>query len=157
MLVNSYESESPFAHLRELLHVRVLFRSNQDPNSFASIVKWWEWRRITYNVVLLILGIVSTYIYWTLFDKYAPDPADDGIFPGLMPIIVGIVANFFYTSGWTFEILLRLIRGRGSKRLAPALFGLGLGFSMLVVSVPAISALVLTTHMHSTHHTHWPQ
>lgn len=155
MLVESYENESPFAHLRELLHVRVLFRPNQDPDRFSSIVKWWEWRRITYNAVLLILGIVSYYIYWTLFDKYAPDPANDGMFPGLGILVVGVGANVFYTVGWISETVLRLLRGRGSKRLAPLLFGLGFAFSVLVFCVPVISALTLTAHMHSTHQTHW--
>jgi hypothetical protein len=80
-----------------------LFVQNPKSDTFRGIVAWWEKRRIHYNLVLLIVGIWSTYTYWSLFDQYAKDPSDDGIFPGLMPIVFGIMANIFYTSGWIIE------------------------------------------------------
>jgi hypothetical protein len=155
MFEAAQERATPFRALREVCTVRCLFAVNANADRFVGIVKWWELRRIPYNGILLILGICSTYIYWHLFDRYAPDPADDGIFPGLMPIFVGLAANIFYTAGWIVEGLVRAVRHRGSLSLRRSLFVLGFAFSVLVVSFPACAAMLNTYFMHQAHLTHW--
>jgi len=144
------------AHLRAASSPRGLFAANRCSNENHCIIKWWELRRIQYNAIMLVIGVPSVLVYWNMFSKYAADPADDGIFPGLMPIFVGLVANFFYTSGWITECAVRALKGKGAPKLGPILFALGLVFSIFVVSLPAISALELTSQMHRAHLTHWP-
>jgi hypothetical protein len=135
---------------------RELFAPNPCADSFAGVRKYWELRRPIYNAILLPIGIVSTIIYWTLLDKYAVPSSDDGIFPGPMPIFIGIAANVFYTSGWLVESLLLLLRRHGSIRFGPILFTTGLMFSMLLIAFPGGIAIELTHKMHKAHQSHRP-
>ena len=157
MLQGAGESKSTVSALRQVFTPRGLFAPNPCSDQFRCIFNWWELRRVPYNAIMLVIGIASTYIYWSLFDKYAPASEDDGIFPGLMPIFVGIVANVLYTSGWLVEAWLLKARGRGTQKLGPLLFAIGIVFSILVVSIPAVSSIVLTIQMHDAHHNQWSQ
>jgi hypothetical protein len=133
----------------------LLFAKNSRPDKFRGIVAWWEKRRLHYNLILLVFGVWSTYTYWSLFDQYAKDPSDDGIFPGLMPILFGIMANVFYTSGWVIESALLFVRRKAGPRVGRALFVAGLCFSTLLTLVPGVAGLLNTARMRRAHQSHW--
>jgi hypothetical protein len=132
-----------------------LFAPNRDAARLGGVLWWWESRRIHYNIVMLSAGLASAYVYWHLFDLYAPDPADDGFFPGLGCILFGLAANLAYCSGWIFEGLLMLIRRRGLANAGPILFGLFLAASLLLVSLPAVNGIRLIHEMHAAHAAKW--
>ena len=55
------------------------------------IILWWEIRRIGYNVILFIAGLLSFYIAFVSIP--------------LIYLAIGIGLNLIYTSGWIIEIL----------------------------------------------------
>jgi hypothetical protein len=144
---------------RRLIHAMQwsgLFHHNREARTFFGIIRWWESRRFHYNVILLLAGISSSYVYWHLFGLYAQDPSDDGMFPGLLEISFGIMANVFYTFGWMIECLLLLVfRRRGLPFAGAPLFVTGLALSVLLALVPGISGIVNTVLMMRAHQQHW--
>jgi len=119
--------------------VKTLFEPAKDPSSFPNIVKWWELRRIAFNVLVGAVGIVSFIVNLWLWTTYIQKPnEDDGFGPVVPAIVFGILANFFYTSGWIVEGLALAIRKRGSPEIGPRLFKLGLGSSLVLASLPGL-------------------
>jgi hypothetical protein len=142
--------------LMHAMHWSTLFKPNRNATSFVGIIEWWERRRLHYNVVLLVAGLCSSSLYWHLFGLYAPDPSDDGIFPGLAEIAFWIMANVCYTFGWMVEcVLLLVVRRRGLRIAGTPLFAAGLVFSLLLTLAPGISAIVNTIAMKRAHQSHW--
>jgi len=135
---------------------RDLFARNRDANSFKRIFFWWEKRRLHYNMILLVVGICSYLVYWHLFDLYAPDPADDGMFPGLGIIVCGFVANVLYTLGWVVESALLLASSRRGLPFFGRLFYIiGLVFSVLLAMLPGIAGVFNTLAMMRANQGHW--
>lgn len=102
------------------------------------IVRWWEKRRIRYNLLVGAVGFAS----WCLVliaGSGAVKPGVDFEEPIVMlvgPIFYGIMANICYTLGWVVDTVFY----RGSPR--KILFNAGLIFSMVLTSLPGIWALV---------------
>jgi hypothetical protein len=63
-------------------------------------------------------------------------PGEDVVEPTAL-FLAPLVANAFYTLGWLVELLVELQMGP-SPKLGRFLFKLGLGFSLFVISVPAV-------------------
>jgi hypothetical protein len=116
-----------------------LFLPAENPSSFGNIVAWWELRRIAFNTLVGAVGIVSFIVNLWLWTTYIQKPGEDDGFGPLVPVIVfGILANLFYTSGWIVEGLSLVIRRHGSAEIGPRLFKLGLGFSLVLASLPGL-------------------
>ncbi len=92
------------------------------------LIKWWERKRITYN---LLVGISGAAVF--LLPIFAEDLR---IFIplGIMAAIYAFFANVFYTLGWILEVLLvvyfKKINGIGQYKYI--LFLIGTIFSMLL-------------------------
>lgn len=132
-----------------------LVAGNKKKDDLSAIVLWWEKRRLLYNLVLLAVGIYSITTYWDQFALYASDPADDGIFPGPMPIAYGIMANVCYTFGWMLESVIFIRLKRRKLPSGQPLFAIGLIFSVLLTLFPAWAAISNTNEMRRAHQTHW--
>jgi hypothetical protein len=106
------------------------------------VIGWWEGRRPVYNLVMLVVTIVSLFVYLTaIISSGKLAPGEDAIEP--LGLIVGVVVfpvaiNVCYTLGWLVELVVRGIRPSTTPRFAPVLLGLGLGFSVALVSLPAV-------------------
>jgi hypothetical protein len=100
------------------------------------VVRWWEARRITYNLLVGVAGILSLIL--TVFvGSMAVKPGDDFEEPmGLIffSIAFAITANVCYTSGWIVD----LVRYRGGP--SRKLFRVGLIFSVVLALLPALWA-----------------
>lgn len=75
------------------------------------IIRWWEIRRIPYNVILFIIGIASILGMEWLMVRVIP-VGEDAVEPfvlALGSVVYGIMANLCYTLGWIVEV-------KGSKR-----------------------------------------
>src|ERR1039458_6640526 len=155
MFEQSLQSGSVLPSLLELCKPSYLFRANDKAGHFGNVLWWWESRRAHYNAIMLLMGVASWWLYWHLFDLYAPDPADDGMFPGLMVIVFGVAANVCYCAGWVLEGLLLLVRRRAMPNVGRVFLAVGLAFSLFLVAVPSINALRLTHAMHVSHANHW--
>jgi hypothetical protein len=109
--------------LNPLLIVKKENRTNLD------IIRWWETRRLLYNLFSLMGGIISITIMRLLVKL---EPGEDLIEP-LAIIGFGILSNVGYTFGWLTEIGLKK-----DNRYAPKMFKLGLYLTLFLIFLPAV-------------------
>ena len=128
-----------------LLRRTALVQRETELTDTWQIIGWWETRRVPYNLLVGIAGLVSIAACWlavgvggAFLDKplQRPDPPLFGIV-----LVYAVVANFCYSGGWLAELVwLRLWRIR-QPRLAVLSFSLGLLFSILLTLLPAVAAV----------------
>lgn len=72
----------------------------------GEVVRWWELRRLLYNMILLVVGIAAIAGMEWLMDKVVPI-GEDAIEPmalALGVVVYGVMANICYTLGWVIEL-----------------------------------------------------
>lgn len=108
----------------------------------ADAVAWWEGRRLAYNLAVGAVAIISFVIYYvSIVSTGVLKPGEDVIEPvALMaaPILAPIAINICYTAGRAVDAPLRFLIPSLSSRFTSWLFAIGLAFSLVVVSLPAI-------------------
>lgn len=104
---------------------------------------WWEARRLPYNAIVGVIGLVSgasmlTVAYVCARSGGAPIGLPD---PPLLAVVgvlaYGIGANVCYTGGWVTELLIARFWGVQTERFGPIAFTLGTVFSAIVTLAPA--------------------
>jgi hypothetical protein len=95
---------------------------------------WWETRRVVFNLILFVVGLLSI-----LIGNYAMLASP--------PILLGIIAyaiaaNIFYTLGWISEILWSAGDTTRTEALRPNVFRLGLLFSVCLTLLPGSVVLL---------------
>jgi hypothetical protein len=118
-----------------------LFAPPSTPVTPGAAIRWWEKRRVAYNVIVLAAALVSFVLFFVanLASGDLP-PGEDAVEPlGLIAgtILFPVAINVCYTLGWLVEAPLRSLVRRPLRNLGPALFSTGLAFSLLVVTAPA--------------------
>jgi len=103
------------------------------------IFQWWEARRLRYNALLLIMGIITCLL--VLFTGiYAYEPKMKFEEPNMItvgPFAYGIAANIFYTFGPLIDVIF--YRGRPRVKL----FKTGLIFSLILTALPSVWAVTI--------------
>ena len=101
---------------------------------------WWEIRRIPFNILILVVGILSLGSI-LLIGSYSVRPAEaDGFEPLstlFAAIAYGIFANLAYTLGWVTELLWSWGDTERTESLRRRIFWLGVAFSVAVTLLPA--------------------
>jgi hypothetical protein len=139
-----------FALARRILSHRFFARSDEEASVWRTI-RWWEMRRIPYNLLVGAAGIVSLLVLVVCelvvenVQHVSAGPMPDpplfllaGIF------FYGVAANLCYTSGWVVELFARRIWGPATGALGPITFALGLGFSVLLSLLPGMFVIAVT-------------
>jgi hypothetical protein len=101
------------------------------------IFAWWERRRIAFNVLVGLTGVV-TWLLVLIAGSAAVKPGDDFEEPIVMilgPFLYAILANVCYTSGGIFDVLF------DRRRPRVQLFRTGLYFSIALTAAPGLWAL----------------
>ncbi len=96
----------------------------------AAILRWWEARRLTYNVAVGSAGLVTL----AAFQLVARLPMR--AFPWPVVVAYGLMANVCYSFGWIAESLLQRWLRRETYGLGPALWRHGLVFSVGLTLLP---------------------
>lgn len=107
-----------------------------------SILRWWEKRRVPYNLIVGGAGTVATatFIFFAMIPPFGSVPS----LQILIPIgVFGVMANVCYTLGSLVEILTLKIWGREVLPIGPALFRMGLTFSVGLALLPALLILII--------------
>lgn len=98
------------------------------------LLQWWESRRLVYNGVVGVTGVVSL----TMVELFAWLPPGPHFSIPLMGVVVfGVAANVCYSMGWFVESAAERLWGREAPLLGPALFRQGLSFSVGLTLLPA--------------------
>ena len=110
------------------------------PRSVGGIFRWWEKRRLAYNLFMLPTGLTTVGVLGVVLNL--PPGAPPGGTP-MEPefftacVIYGLLANVCYTLGATVESTAHLAFGREVLPVGPALWRMGLTFSMGLTLLPA--------------------
>ncbi len=102
------------------------------------IVCWWEWRRLLYNFLLLVIGIASIIGFEVLMGKVIP-PGEDaeepmGLFLGI--IFYAVMANLCYTAGWMVELGTRKADPIAARQRGKWMFRAGMWISAFLTTAP---------------------
>jgi hypothetical protein len=113
---------------------RLLFPAPAEVRTTGSIFRWWESRRLTFNVIVGSAGLV-TLAAMNLIALLPPLSARLGVFwPGI--ILYGFFANLFYSLGFVTEAAMQRAWHEETPRVGPALFRQGLIFSVGLTLFP---------------------
>lgn len=101
----------------------------------GAIVGWWERRRLAYNVAVGTAGLISlgtvTVIGGLLGEQVTP-------FPWQPVVVFGVLANVCYLLGPATEVFIEKLWGRTVLPTGPALYRMGLTFSVGLALFPAL-------------------
>jgi hypothetical protein len=133
------KSVQPFSRLR----ASSLCRRDIPITSAREAIGWWEARRIPFNLIVGIAGILSTVVVCVVgLGSYFLFDGDFGLPPPLFAVLgvlfYGIAANVFFTGGWLAELIVRKIWPAETDRFSTLSFSLGLIFSVVLTLAPAI-------------------
>ena len=103
--------------------------------SLGGILRWWESRRLHYNLIVGATGVVS-FTFAMAISHLPPDPKPGP--PWALPLVYGVAANLCYFTGPVLETLAETIWGRKLLPVGPALFRIGLTFSVCLTLLPVL-------------------
>jgi hypothetical protein len=108
----------------------------------ASILKWWERRRPAYNVAVGAAGAFSL-LAMTGIMRIPPHPFEmrTGV-PWQTVVAFGVLANVCYLLGPTVEILAHKLWGSSVLPIGPALYRMGLTFTVGLALLPTLLAII---------------
>lgn len=113
-------------YLDKLLQVKT------EERSFFQVIIWWELRRILYNIIILIAGILSLLIMLTAASgRVHLEPGEDFYEPIMIPIFA-FLCNMGYTLGLLTEVFIKR-----SLTYGPKMFKRGLYFTLFWVFLPS--------------------
>jgi hypothetical protein len=108
----------------------------------ASIIGWWESRRLGYNLTVGAAGLTSLAIVTTVAHLPPGARGEMGLFPPWQPIVVfALLANVCYLLGPAVEIVVHKLFGRQILPVGPSLFRMGLTFSVGLAFLPTLLIL----------------
>lgn len=113
----------------------LLFARPKIPQTWGSIIKWWEARRLYYNLILLIVPAQILIFHWTSF-KSLTRPWQ-GIF--LYLLLFQLPANLWYTGGWMVDLFLKKALRISAPGFAPWALAAGIIFSLLFLAFFRVS------------------
>ena len=126
------------------LGVSTLCRRDIPINSAREAIGWWEARRVPYNLIVGIAGIITCIVVAVISAAASilvgvefglPDPP---MFALIGVFLYGIAANICFTGGWLAELIVRKISPKEADKFASWTLTLGVVFSVLLTLAPAI-------------------
>jgi len=113
---------------------RYLFSPLYYPRSRWAVVRWWESRRLFYNLVVAGAGLLTIAAGY-FFTALPPYPGHfRGV--GLAVLIYGLMANLFYSVGAPVDLFLRRHLKDHGGPVAQALFRYGVAFAIGLTLLP---------------------
>jgi hypothetical protein len=118
-----------------------IFSHKLTDRNWYHVIGWWEIRRLVFNAVLLLFGLISLTIFLFVlkFDEYIIQP--------FAAFGFGVLVNFFYTFGWVTELLIRLFNESKAASFGIKSFKIGLIISIVLTFLPTI---IYSIHWAST-------
>ena len=105
----------------------------------GSILAWWEKRRLAYNLAVGAAGLVTLGVANVQAAVIGFEPP-----PLVAAAAFGLAANVFYLLGPTVEILIEKLFGPGVLPTGPALYRMGLTFSVGLALFPTLLIVPIT-------------
>lgn len=113
---------------------RILFPLPDYRRTPWTLFRWWESRRLTYNVAVGGAGL-ATLGFLALFSVLPPGlPAPVFVWRGV--VVYAVLANLGYSLGWLAELVMRWLWKDQAPDAGPALFRQGLSFAVGLTLLP---------------------
>lgn len=113
---------------------RLLFPAPAEVRSTGGILRWWESRRLTFNLIVGSAGVI-TLGAMKLIAMLPPLSVNMPVFwPGV--VAYGVFANLCYSLGFFTEAAMQRVWHDETPRVGPALFRQGLVFSVGLTLFP---------------------
>jgi hypothetical protein len=119
--------------------------ADEAPMNTWQTILWWEYRRIPFNVTLLVIGVVSVFAMEAIAARVI-EPGEDAVEPIALMAGVGayaVAANVFYTLGWVVELIVRRYDPVVARKSARVMFNLGFIGSCVLTTAPIWLAALL--------------
>jgi hypothetical protein len=101
-----------------------------------SLLRWWEARRLKYNLMVGATGVFSALTCSALL-LTPPHPATLDVRSMMMATAVyAVLANVCYSLGWLSEMAARIVWRERAPYMGPLLFRQGLIFSVGLTLLP---------------------
>jgi len=120
--------------------VRLLYPAPAPTRSPLAVIRWWESRRLTFNIVIAGTGAFTLAVV-NVLQILPPASFRFGV-PLLGVIAYGVLANLFYSAGWAAELLFNAWWKDDPPRVGPILFRQGLIFSVGLTLLPIGMAVI---------------
>jgi hypothetical protein len=104
----------------------------------TDIVRWWEQRRLHFNLYVGVIGIVSWLLVLVAGSATVKRGADfeEPLAMLFVPVLYAIAANIGYTGGWIVDTLAF----QGGPRVG--LYKAGVVFSIVLTALPGVWCVV---------------
>jgi hypothetical protein len=119
---------------------RFFFRPPYPAPTTWTVVRWWESRRMAYNLAVGAAGIISLGVIG-LTDALPPQPRGPGIPLGLI-LAYAVVANLFFCLGPAVDALVCRRWGPNFAAVGPTLFRYGFVFAVGLTLLPIPLAIL---------------
>jgi hypothetical protein len=129
--------------IQKLLGWRIFSRHEEVIGTLA-IIKWWEIRRIAFNIAVGICGVITLAVLLVVAAVASsklneplglPDPPIIAVFA---VITYAVGANICYTGGWVIELVVKKVWGERSGAFWQIAFLLGMLFSIILTLSPSL-------------------
>lgn len=120
------------------MHASITREGMGGPLTTGQVIRWWELRRLLYNVVLLVIGVAAIAGMEWLMTMVIP-MGEDAVEPMALvlgAVVYGIMANLCYTLGWVIELWGRKADPVAARRRGRRMFRAGFLFSCTLTSLP---------------------
>jgi hypothetical protein len=108
--------------------------------SVGAIWRWWEGRRLPFNLIVGSAGILTLAIGQVVF-LFFPD-GGGRIVPWQPVVAFGVLANVCYLLGPLAETAIHKLWGRSVLPAGPSLYRMGLTFSVGLALFPILFFLI---------------
>jgi hypothetical protein len=105
----------------------------------GAIIRWWEKRRLVYNLAVGAAGSVS-FVVMSIVDSILE--GDPHLVPWPFVVLFGLGANLMYCLGPALEILIDKVWGRTVLPAGPSLYRMGLTFSVGLALFPTLIMMI---------------
>ena len=109
----------------------------------TAIIRWWEARRLQYNLIVGSAGVVSLSAV-LLADILVFGGGENPSMLWVPVVVFGVLANLCYCLGPTVEVAVERIWGRTLLPVGPSLFRMGLTFSVGLALLPVLIVIIAT-------------
>ncbi len=133
---------------RRLISTR-LFRRDLEASNSSDVIRWWEMRRIPFNLIVGCTGLFTAALLLLMvgiMERHLGDPDEPpaSFFVAVfVAFVYGIAANLCFTLGWVAELLAKRLWPGRLPVFGEVAFFMGTVFSVLLTLVPAVVFCVM--------------
>jgi hypothetical protein len=112
-----------------MIGIRNLFAKPDPQPTAGAIIRWWESRRLHYNVLTLAWASL-----WILVSHFGGNPIWSATPLAILTVLgIQFVANLWYTGGWIADLIVKKVLRIPWPSFGPWAFALGTAFSFLFI------------------------